>query len=122
MDKIILKGMQFYGYHGLFKEERKLGQRFHVDVELYTLLEEAGQTDRMEASIHYGEAYEKIKEIVEGTPHNLIEAVAESVADQLLTNFEKLAACTVKVIKPDPPIPGHYESVAVEIYRERTLR
>jgi len=122
MDKIILKGMQFYGYHGLFSEERKLGQRFHVDVDLYTSLKDAGQTDRMEASIHYGEAYEKIRDIVEGTPYNLIEAVAESVAHRLLTDFDTLAACTVKVIKPDPPIPGHYESVAVEIHRERTSR
>jgi len=119
MDKIILKGMRFYGYHGLFDEERKLGQRFHVDVDLYTSLKEAGRTDRMEASIHYGEAYEKISDIVEGTPYNLIEAVAENVAHRLLTDFETLKACTVKVIKPDPPIPGHYESVAVEIHRER---
>lgn len=122
MDKIILKGMQFYGYHGLFNEERKLGQRFNVDVDLYTSLVEAGKTDQMEASIHYGEAFEKIKDVVEGTPHNLIEAVAESISCRLLTGFETLAACTVKVTKPDPPIPGHYESVAVEIYRERTSR
>src|SRR5699024_4182255 len=120
MDKIILKGMQFYGYHGLFSEERKLGQRFHVDVDVYTSLKETGLTDRMEASIHYGDTYEKIRDIVEGIPYNLIEAVAESVAHRLLTDLDTLASCTVKVIKPDPPIPGHYESVAVEIHRERT--
>ncbi len=122
MDKIILKGMQFYGYHGLFNEERKLGQRFNVDVDLYTSLKEAGKTDRMEASIHYGEAYAKVRKIVEGPPSNLIEAVAENIAQCLLKGFGTLKACTVKVTKPDPPIPGHYESVAVEIYRERTSK
>ena len=122
MDKIILKGMQFYGYHGLFNEERRLGQRFHVDVDLYTSLKEAGETDQMEASIHYGEVFTKVREIVEGAQLNLIEAVAETIADRLLTDFDTLIACTVKVIKPDPPIPGHYESVAVEIYRERISR
>lgn len=119
MDKIILNNMQFYGYHGLFKEETKLGQRFNVDVDLHISLEEAGRTDDMNASIHYGHVFEKIQTIVEGEPRHLIESVAEDIASELLTGFSKLQACRVKVIKPDPPIPGHYESVAVEIYRER---
>lgn len=119
MDKIILKRMQFYGYHGLFSEENTLGQRFQVDVTLYTSLKKAGWSDNMHDSIDYGEAFEKIKGIVEGNPRNLIEAVAEDIAAVLLAHFTMLQACTVQVIKPDPPIPGHYESVAVEIYRER---
>lgn len=119
MDKIILKGMQFYGYHGLFREETKLGQRFNVDLELVTSLVEAGTTDKMEASINYGEAYEVVSDIVEGSPRNLIEAVAEDISRSLLNSFATLQACRVRVIKPDPPIPGHYDSVAVEIYRER---
>lgn len=119
MDKIILQDMQFYGYHGLFAEENKLGQRFNVDAELYLSLKQAGTTDQMDDSIHYGEAFEKVKEIVEGEPRHLIEAVAEDIAQELLTSFSKLTACKIKVIKPNPPIHGHYESVAVEIYRER---
>lgn len=119
MDKIILRDMQFYGYHGLFTEENKLGQRFNVDAELYLSLKQAGTTDQMDDSIHYGEAFEKVKEIVEGEPRHLIEAVAEDIAQELLTSFSKLTACKIKVIKPNPPIHGHYESVAVEIYRER---
>lgn len=119
MDKIILKQLQFFGYHGLFAEENKLGQRFNVDCELYTSLKKAGTTDAMEDSIHYGQAYQIIKDIVEGEPKNLIEAVAEEIATKLFVQFSTLDACMVKVIKPNPPIPGHYESVAVEIYRER---
>ncbi|WP_042220751.1 dihydroneopterin aldolase [Oceanobacillus manasiensis] len=119
MDKIILNGLQFYGYHGLLPEENKLGQRFNVDVELFVSLQKAGKSDNMHDSIHYGQAYEKIKEVVEGKAMNLIESVAEAISDELLHSFSMLAACRVKVIKPDPPIPGHYHSVAVEIYRER---
>jgi len=119
MDKIILQDMQFYGYHGLFAEENKLGQRFNVNAELYLSLKQAGTTDHMDDSIHYGEAFKKVKEIVEGEPRHLIEAVAEDIAQELLTSFSKLIACKIKVIKPNPPIHGHYESVAVEIYRER---
>lgn len=119
MDKITLNQLSFYGYHGLFPEERKLGQRFLVDVELFTDLRKAGRSDNMNDSIHYGEAYELIQEIVEGEAKNLIEAVAETIAANLLQRFDLLIACCIRVTKPDPPIPGNYESVGVEIYREK---
>jgi 7,8-dihydroneopterin aldolase/epimerase/oxygenase len=120
MDKIILTNMQFYGYHGLLPEENKLGQRFGVDVELFLSTEEAGKTDDMNHSIDYSAVFLHVKRIVEGKAKNLIEAVAEAIATDLLQSFTLLEACRVKVIKPDPPIPGHYESVAVEIYREKS--
>lgn len=119
MGKILLNNMQFYGYHGLLPEENKLGQRFNVDVTLFMNLKKAGKTDDMTDSVHYGHVYELVKKIVEGEASNLIETVAESIADHLLINFDLLTACTVKVVKPDPPIHGHYHSVAVEIFRER---
>lgn len=122
MDKILMKQMAFYGYHGLFPEENKLGQRFKVDLALELDLKEAGQTDNMEKSINYGRIYEVTKDVVEGEAKQLVETVAETIASELLSRFDKLQACTVTVIKPDPPIPGHYESVAIEIYRERTTR
>ena len=56
-----------------------------------------------------------VKNVVEGKPCKLIETVAEQIADKILVQFTKVSAVPVKVIKPDPPIPGHYESVAVEI-------
>lgn len=113
--------MQFYGFHGLLPEENKLGQRFNVDVVLFVDLKKAGVSDDMEDSVHYGHAYELVKGIVEGEAKHLIEAVAESTAEKLLHSFDLLEAVQVKVIKPDPPIPGHYNSVAVEIYREKNM-
>jgi len=121
MDKIMLNNMYFYGYHGLFPEENKLGQRFQVDLELHANLKTAGQSDNMADSIDYGHVYKCVQHIVEGEKKNLIEAVAELIAASLLENFAMLEACDVKVVKPDPPIPGYYESVAVQIYRERDL-
>ncbi|MGC4378628.1 dihydroneopterin aldolase [Fictibacillus sp. Mic-4] len=120
MDKIYMNRMEFYGYHGVFPEENKLGQRFYVDLILEADLEPAGKSDRLEQSVDYGEVYKTVKEIVEGEPKNLVESVVESIASTLLSRFEKIKQCTVKVIKPDPPIPGHYESVAVEMTRRRS--
>ncbi|KGX85502.1 dihydroneopterin aldolase [Pontibacillus litoralis] len=119
MDKIMMNQMQFYGYHGLYPEENKLGQRFIVDLQLELDLQQAGTSDDMKESVNYGHVYEVAKRVVEGEAKNLVEAVAEQLAATLLQTFTKIQAVTVKVVKPDPPIPGHYHSVAVEICRER---
>ncbi|HLR08560.1 MAG TPA: dihydroneopterin aldolase [Bacillota bacterium] len=119
MDKILLKKMVFYGYHGLFPEETKLGQRFYVDLELHADLSKAAATDDIGASVDYGRVYDTVKNVVEGEPKKLIETVAESIAQELFHTFSLLRACSVKVTKPDAPIPASFESVAVEIFRER---
>ncbi|MFQ3546665.1 dihydroneopterin aldolase [Halobacillus rhizosphaerae] len=119
MDKIYLNQMQFWGYHGLFPEENKLGQRFNVDLELELDLHPAAATDDMTKSIDYGAVYEVTRAVVEGEAKKLVETVAQSLADKLLKQFERLDACRVKVTKPDPPIPGHYQSVAIDIHRSR---
>ncbi|NWQ44563.1 dihydroneopterin aldolase [Bacillus sp. EB106-08-02-XG196] len=119
MDKIFVNQMEFYGYHGVFPEETKLGQRFIVDLMVAADLKKAGESDELEYSVNYGELFQVCKEIVEGKPYKLVEAVAEKIAETVLRHFTLVSEATVKVIKPDPPIPGHYRSVAVEITRRR---
>ncbi|MBB6455270.1 dihydroneopterin aldolase [Salirhabdus euzebyi] len=119
MDKIHINEMSFYGYHGLFPEENKLGQRFIVDVTLYLNLQKAGTSDDMNDSVNYGDVYELTKEIVEGKAKKLIEAVGEKVAQALLNRFSILEAVKVKVTKPGAPIPGYYKDVAIDIFREK---
>ncbi|MEK4439425.1 MULTISPECIES: dihydroneopterin aldolase [unclassified Niallia] len=119
MDKIILNQMEFYGYHGVFKEETKLGQRFIVDLQVDVDLAKAGATDDLQYSVNYGQLFLDVKEIVEGEPYKLIEAVAENIAKKLLESYSLIEGLTIRIIKPDPPIPGHYKSVAVEITRKR---
>jgi 7,8-dihydroneopterin aldolase/epimerase/oxygenase len=119
MDKITVNEMTFFGYHGVFPEETRLGQRFIVDLAVYCNLQEAGRSDDLNYSINYAELYFLTREIVEGEPFKLIEAVAEKIASDILGKFPQALEVNVKVIKPDPPIPGHYKSVSVEITRSR---
>lgn len=119
LDRIYLNKMEFYGYHGVFPEENRLGQRFIVDLIVSLNLKNAGETDHLDDSVNYGELYKLCEEIVEGPPIKLLEAIAEKIAQSILGEFVLISEVTVKVIKPDPPIPGHYESVAVEITRGR---
>lgn len=118
-DKIKLQGLSFYGHHGLFESETELGQLFKVDLTLYTDTKKAGESDVMTDSIHYGEVYETVKKIVENKPFKLLEALSEHIANTLLSEFSLIEAVTVQVNKPQAPIPGIFDNVAVEIYRER---
>lgn len=118
MDFIHLQNMEFYGYHGALPEENRLGQRFRVSLSLAVDLKRAGDTDDLEQTVNYAEVYELCRAIVEGEPKKLIESVAEQIAGDVLGIYPtKVKGCKVTVIKPDPPIRGHYESVAVEITR-----
>lgn len=117
MDFIHVNDMEFYGYHGVFAEETKLGQRFRLTVSLAVDLKKAGETDALEHTVHYGEVYEACRSIVEGEPKKLVEAVAEEIASKILTDFSLVKGVRVQLIKPDPPIPGHYKSVAIELTR-----
>jgi dihydroneopterin aldolase len=111
--------MEFYGYHGVFPEENRLGQRFIVDLIVSLDLKKAGETDELVYSVNYGELFQVCREIVEGKPYKLVEAVAEKISASVLQQFPLIYEVSVKVVKPDPPIPGHYQSVAVELTRRR---
>jgi dihydroneopterin aldolase len=118
-DKIVLSGMVFYGYHGVLPEEKTLGQRFVVDLEVEADLHTAGISDTLSDAINYAEAYQTVKEIMEGPPKNLLESVAENVAQRVLSRFA-ITAVRVRVTKPSPPIPGAVMSGAtIEVYRKR---
>ena len=117
MDAISLKGMLFYGYHGVLPEERTLGQRFTVDVEVEADLRRAGETDQLEHTINYSHIFRITKEVVEETHKNLIEAIAESIAAKILSTLP-VAAVRVRVSKTSPPIKGAVlESASVSIHR-----
>lgn len=120
MDYIHLREMQFFGYHGVLAEENVLGQRFKATVSLAVDIQKAGETDELGDTVSYVGVYDICKEVMEGKPYKLIEAVAETIAAQILSAYEgQVFGCKVEVIKPDPPIPGHYKEVAVEIVRGR---
>ena len=116
MDRIELSGMEFFGYHGCYAEERRQGQRFVVDAVLHADLQEAGRTDRLAASVDYATVFEDVREVVEGAAKNLIEAVAEEIAAKLLEKYE-LSRVEVAVHKPEAPIAGIFHDVCVRIER-----
>ena len=118
-DRIILEGMQFYGFHGVNPEERTLGQSYVVDLAVELDLRQPGASDRLEETVSYTRLYRAVQEVVEGKSKNLLEATAQAIASRVLAEFP-VAAVLVRVKKPRPPIRGSViDHAAVEIYRTR---
>lgn len=117
-DKIFLKGLRFYGYHGVLTAENEIGQIFIVDVEMTLDLSIAGVSDKVEDTVHYGEVFELIKSIMEGQPVNLLEHLAERIAKHINSHYNRVLETKIRITKENPPIPGHYQGVGIEIMRE----
>jgi len=120
-DKVRLQGLEFFGYHGVFPEERKLGQRFLVDATLWVDLSQAGATDDLKHTVNYAEVYSQIKTHMEGPPFLLLEAAAEHLAQKLLTHESLVTAVQLYIRKPHVAVPGPLEALGIEIYRQRKL-
>ena len=119
LDKIIMKDMAFFGYHGVLEEERALGQKFIVTIELSLSLKEAGKTDDISKTVSYAEVYDMVKKIVENVKFMLLEALAENISAMILKDFQIVSEVSVEIKKPEAPVPGIFNYMAVKINRSR---
>src|SRR5512137_339511 len=115
-DRILLQGIQFYGYHGVYEEERRLGQRFLVDVELRLDLSGAASKDDVSAGFDYSEVHAVVVEIGTRQQFKLLEALVTRIASAILERFP-IREVTVRATKPAPPLPGVLAGVSVEVTR-----
>lgn len=117
MDRIHIKNLELFAKHGVFPEENVLGQKFVVSAILYTSTREAGKTDDLTQSIHYGEVSHFIKKFLEGHTFQLLETAVERLAEELLLHTERLERIWLEIKKPWAPVGLPLETVSVEIER-----
>ena len=117
MDRIYIKNLEIFANHGVFPEENRLGQKFVVSAILFTHTREAGKTDDLAKSIHYGEVSRQIKEYMENHTCKLLETVAEGLAEELLLTRPLLEQVQLEIKKPWAPVGLPLETVSVEITR-----
>ena len=120
-DRVLLKGMVFYGHHGVRPKEKDLGQRFVVDLQLEVDLKAPGASDRLEDTVNYSQVYRLVRDIITGPSRNLLESLAEAVAQEVLGAFPtSVNAIRVRVTKPHVSIEGAVlEGAGVEVYRQK---
>ena len=117
MDKIRIQNLEIFANHGVFPEENKLGQKFLVSATLFTDTRKAGKTDELTASIHYGEVSQFIDHFMKYHTFQLIERVAETLAEELLLQTPGLEKIQLEIKKPWAPVGLPLDTVSVEIER-----
>lgn len=121
LDRITLTGLRANAHHGVFEHERRTGQVFVIDVDVHLDLAAAAASDDLDATIHYGELAEQVVAAVERDPVDLIETVAERVAQVVLLH-PAARSTTVTVHKPSAPITVPFADVSVTVHRGRDGR
>lgn len=119
MDRIRLTGVTAVGRHGVFDHERREGQQFRVDVELSVDLRRAGASDELRETVNYAEIADVVESAITGAPYDLIEALAERIAVDVLRGDARIEAAQVTVHKPEAPLSQRVDDVAVTITRNR---
>ncbi len=118
-DRITVRGIRATGFHGVYAEEREHGQPFVVDVVLRLDLAPAAASDDVSATVHYGELAQQVVAAIEGDPVDLVETLAQRVADIALS-FPVVDEVEVTVHKPEAPVGVPFSDVAVTLVRGRS--
>ncbi len=116
MGLIQLEEMEFYAYHGHYKEEQIVGNRFLVDLSIEADMDTAARTDDLRDALNYQTAYEIVKQEMQKKSH-LLEHIATRILNSLYQNLKGVKKATVKVSKINPPLGGKTRAVSVTISR-----
>ncbi|NBH14651.1 2-amino-4-hydroxy-6-hydroxymethyldihydropteridine diphosphokinase [Lachnospiraceae bacterium] len=117
LDRIYIKNLEVFAKHGVYEEENKLGQKFLINAAVCTHTREAGLSDDLAKSVHYGELAHFIAEFMAEHTYQLIETAAEQLARALLLRFPAMEKITLEILKPWAPVGLPLETVSVEITR-----
>ncbi len=118
MSIIEVSNIEFYGYHGCFKEEQIVGNYFRVDITAHYDASKAVETDKIADALNYQKIY-SLTAIEMGITSHLLEHVAARILNKLFENFDELQYASVKVAKINPPLGGKVGSVSVTMERKR---
>ena len=118
-DTIFITGLVIHARHGVMEHETEVGQRFVIDLELYTDLTESSHTDRLVDTVSYANVVTTATSAFKNTNYKLLERAAGAVADAILTTFSRIRTVKVTVHKPHAPIAAIFDDVGVVLTRNR---
>lgn len=117
MDKILIKDLEIYGYHGVYEEEKRLGQKFLISAELFLDLGPAGKSDNLSKTVNYGQLSHELEREFNKNKYDLIEKAAEELSKFILLNYGEVERVKITIKKPWAPIGKPIDYAAVEIDR-----
>jgi dihydroneopterin aldolase len=116
----VIKGLKVFAYHGVEPEEKRNGQDFIFDLCIHTDLSLPRKSDDFGDTIDYSKVVETVIKTAREKSYNLIEKLADRVAEQLLVDFAGIIKASVLVKKPQAPVEADFDYVAVEIVKTRS--
>ena len=119
-DALVISGIECFGHHGVFEHERRDGQTFVIDLALGIDSRSAAASDDLRDTVDYGSLVDQVKAAVEKDPVDLIETLAQRIADVCLWDA-RVEWARVTVHKPDAPIDANFSDVALTITRKRQV-
>ncbi len=117
MDEIRIDELQVKAFHGVYEDEKETGQYFYVNAVLHTNTREAGLKDDLNLSTDYAKICSLIRSVMLRESYDLIETVAEHIAEEILLGFPLIRAVDIEVRKPEAPVPVEFKSISVRISR-----
>jgi len=117
MGLIRIEEMEFYAFHGHYREEQIVGNRFLVDLEMETNMDAAAESDSLEDAVNYQVAYRVVKDEMKKHNSNLLEHIGKRILDAIYRELDGLSSVTVTIRKMNPPMGGPIRNVSVTMTR-----
>ena len=119
MDKITIKNLKLFAYHGVNPEEKENGQSFYLDIDYYINMQRACQSDCLDDTVSYAKVVKTVRAAFCEKSYDLIEKAAQAVADAVFESFESIYKLEITLKKPEAPVKAEFDYMAVTIIRER---
>lgn len=119
MDKITVKNLKLFAYHGVNPEEKENGQDFLIDLDYYLDITKACESDHVDDTVSYAKVVKTIKRVFTAEKYDLIERAAQVTADAVLDEYEPIRKVQITLKKPHAPVNADFEYMAVTMTREK---
>jgi dihydroneopterin aldolase len=118
-DTVFISNLCVHGYHGVFQEERSIGQKFHIDIECNVKKRNYNTPDAYNTVVCYGEICSLVQSVSDAGPYQLIETLANKIAETILQNQPLIDKVRLRIQKPSAPVKAVFDAVGVEVERAR---
>ena len=119
MDKILIRDLKIFAFHGVNEEEKIDGQNFVFDIDLYVNMTKAFYSDNVEDTVSYAKVIKTVTRVFTAKKYDLLEKAAQITADAILDEYSDVSKVTVTLKKPEAPMKADFSYVGVQIERER---
>lgn len=119
MDKITIKNLKLFAYHGVNPEEKENGQNFYIDLNYFLDLSLPCESDNVDDTVSYAKVVKIIQKVFTERSYDLIEKAAQKVCDALFESFESIKKIEITLKKPEAPVKAEFDYMAVSLTRER---